>query len=137
MPFLDMIQPVASGCWEWGGFIHPGGYGRVRHDGKTCQAHRVAYELFVGPIPEDLHVDHLCSNRTCVNPDHLDAVAQAENNRRTAQRGRARGRAPWKTHCVRGHARTSDNLYNNGTCRACAIARATASTRRRRTLHCV
>lgn len=70
-------------CVEWTGAISTGGYGRIGIDGRrTGQAHRVAYELVVGPIPDGLQLDHLCRNRRCVLPQHLEPVAQAENIRR-------------------------------------------------------
>jgi hypothetical protein len=77
----------ASGdCWEWTGYTDQDGYGRVgvgrRVDQRTIPAHRYAWELMVGPIPEGLEIDHLCFNRPCVNPDHLEPVTHTENMRR-------------------------------------------------------
>lgn len=71
-----------SGCWLWLGSLSSG-YGKFTV-GKERQAHRVSYVLHVGPIPEGLEIDHLCRTRQCVNPDHLEAVTAAENNRRAA-----------------------------------------------------
>jgi hypothetical protein len=65
-------------CWVWLGSRSPEGYGRI----GVAYAHRISYERHVGPIPEDLHIDHLCRNKTCVNPEHLEPVTQAENQRR-------------------------------------------------------
>ena len=70
-------------CWPWIGSCFPNGYGAFKSERMTT-AHRAAYELLVGPIPEGLHLDHLCRNRVCVNPAHLDPVTAAENNRRAA-----------------------------------------------------
>jgi hypothetical protein len=72
-----------NGCWLWTASIAPNGYGHF-YRGTTGGrvAHRFAYELLVGPIPEGLQLDHLCSNRGCVNPDHLEPVTAAINTRR-------------------------------------------------------
>jgi hypothetical protein len=98
-------------CWEWDGARMPNGYGKwtfSKETGKSRLAHRIAYELFVGPIPAGLQIDHLCRNRGCVNPAHLEAVPGVVNNRRgnslSAQRRR-------QTHCKRGHLFDHKNTY--------------------------
>lgn len=69
-------------CWLWTGAIQSGGYGEIRHLGRTRLAHRVSYEVHVGPIPIGLQLDHLCRNTRCVNPTHLEPVTQSVNVRR-------------------------------------------------------
>lgn len=74
---------VVGDCWEWRGLrTAPNGYGRVIVDGKRLMAHRVVYEACVGAIPDGLVIDHLCRNKPCVNPAHLEPVTQTENVRR-------------------------------------------------------
>ncbi|MEU7377616.1 HNH endonuclease signature motif containing protein [Streptomyces albidoflavus] len=107
-----------TGCWQWTASRTPGGYGSVRMPGIANNAHRALYSLMVGPLPPNLHLDHLCRNRLCVNPDHLEPVSQAENNRRA---GAAR------THCKYGHEYTPDNTYRRKgrgrECRECLRTR--------------
>lgn len=108
-------------CWVWTASTDSKGYGRftVAHDVKVA-AHRWAYESLVGPIGDGLELDHLCRNRACVNPFHLDPVPHLENVRR----GDAWTVSGLKTHCPSGHEYTGGNLYvrpSDGArvCRAC------------------
>ena len=85
----------AFGCWLWTGSVHKSGYGQFRYMGKTQPAHRVSYELFVGPIPEGLDVLHSCDERRCVNPAHLRPGTDLDNSRDKVERGRcAKTRRP-------------------------------------------
>lgn len=72
----------SSPCWFWLGALSRKGYGRVQVDGVHRPAHRAVYEALYGPVPKHLHLDHLCSNKSCVNPAHMEPVTPAENNRR-------------------------------------------------------
>lgn len=113
-----------GGCWLWTGHRTSGGYGGVALSGRSLRAHRVAYELLVGPIPEGLQLDHLCRVRLCVNPDHLEPVTQTENVRRGFGVGGINYR---KTHCPQGHPLSGENLiyrtagtgHLGRTCRIC------------------
>lgn len=77
---LDNIQcEPNTGCHFWMGSVNDKGYGYIRVSGRLLRVHRVAYEAFVGPIPDGLQIDHLCRQRSCVNPEHLEAVTRSEN----------------------------------------------------------
>ena len=116
-----------SGCWEWAGAISRQGYGSLGRGGKKVYAHRAMYELLVGPIPDGLELDHLCRNRKCVNPSHLDPVTHAENTRRAAA---------GITHCPHGHEYTVENTAYTSKgwrrCRACGRERARQYKKRAR-----
>lgn len=122
--FLAKVNKTNT-CWLWTGSISQRGYGRVRrggHVGRIIPAHRYAYALFIGPIPDGLVLDHICRIRHCVNPEHLQPVTDRENV--------ARGIGPTavnarKTHCKRGHEFNADNTGaraggRNRYCKACA-----------------
>lgn len=111
-----IIDPE-TGCWRWKHKPDKGGYGRLRVFSKRTNtsfaAHRLAYLKWVGPIAYGLVVDHKCRNRSCINPEHLEAVTQKENIRRsnlTRQRARHEG---WKTR-KRSHLRRASTGHPKG-----------------------
>lgn len=110
-------------CWEWVGSRDEDGYGRQGVGSSNRLAHRLSYLIFVGPIPDGLELDHLCRNRACVNPDHLEPVTHRVNC--------LRGEAPRRTHCPRGHRYTAENTRpatatQGRKCRACERERLAA-----------
>lgn len=112
------IPEPNSGCWLWLGVTDGCGYGAPHIGQRMYLAHRLSYELFVGPIPADLTIDHKCCVRCCINPDHLEPVTRAENSRRAMARLRGAD-----TACRNGHEFTPQNTYrdNRGwrVCRQC------------------
>lgn len=126
--FWEKVDKQASGCWVWTASKSLG-YGKFSMGGQLRNAHRVAYEWARGQIPAGLHLDHLCRNRSCVNPDHLEAVTQGENIRR--------GEKAQRMHCPAGHPYDVTNTYHRKDkvgrmCRACTNARTKAIKARRR-----
>lgn len=117
--------PLATPCKVWQGVKSARGYGRVHYMGKKCQVHRVAYELARGPIPLGLELDHLCSNRACCAPEHLEPVTHEENVRR--------GSRAQKTLCSKGHPLDRVNATSGSRyCSTCQRAHARAWRARRK-----
>jgi hypothetical protein len=113
-----------TSCWWWIGAQFAHGYGAIASplERKTLRAHRVSYELHIGPIPDGMVIMHSCDNPSCVNPEHLVAGPQGDNVRDCVAKGRHYESK--KTHCKRGHEFTEANTYwkNGGRhreCRAC------------------
>jgi hypothetical protein len=113
-------------CWLWTASCFHDGYGKFYVDGKTVRAHRTSYELFVGPIPDGLHIDHLCRTPLCVNPAHLEPVTPRENTFRSPLASPPVLLA--RTHCGYGHEYTPANTYVRPSgarlCRECGRLRA-------------
>ena len=131
---VDVGHPL--GCWEWTANALRG-YGLFKLAGSTHRAHRLAYQILVGPIPEGMHIDHLCRNPPCVNPDHLEPVTPAENVARGyagSYGSPAMNRA--KTHCPKGHPYSGNNLYVTPTgsraCKTCVHAAVRRGRERKR-----
>lgn len=121
---------VGDHCWPWIASLDMGGYGQINAGGaKTMMlaAHRVVYEMLKGPIPEGMVIDHLCRNRACVRPDHMEVVTHRTNILRGTGQS---ARNAKKTHCKNGHEFTPENTYSgisrNGNpyrhCRTCTLA---------------
>ncbi len=119
--FWAKVDKAESGCWNWTASLRNGGYGQFRVGDVVNLAHRFYYEHVRGPVPVGLELDHLCRNRTCVNPDHLEPVTHTENMQRATR---------LQTHCRQGHEFRPDNLYINKrggsrahrVCRTCVLS---------------
>jgi hypothetical protein len=106
--WINVDGEGADTCWIWRGcrFSGSGGYGLFPIRGKSMKAHRWSYEFMVGAIPEGLQLDHLCRNRACVNPWHLEPVTARVNNSRSQSLSALQSR---QTHCLHGHEFTEAN----------------------------
>lgn len=124
------IPDNLEACWLWKRSRQPSGYGQVRWNGTTDVAHRVIYKLLVGPISKDLHLDHLCQEPGCCNPNHLEPVTFRENLRR--------GRLSivdlkrQKTHCDKGHLLDGKDYRGRRHCTICQRQRWKMASRKRR-----
>lgn len=108
-------------CWLFNGNLNDRGYGRIRRNrGRLEFVQRVAYEIFIGSIPPDMEIDHLCRVRNCVNPSHLEAVSHKENIHRGNGLCAINRR---KTQCYKGHKFDAENTYlppkGGRVCKAC------------------
>lgn len=128
LPSPDEFQ--GSPCWIWTGCFSKGGYGRIGVGGKLDYSHRLTFELLRGDIEENLCVDHLCKNRICCNPAHMEVVTRGEN----VKRGDTGKHNSIKTHCPHGHKYTPKNTVirkGNRECKTCVNYRNTKEYRTR------
>ncbi len=148
--FTMRVERLSNGCWLWTGYREKAGYGEFNFAGKRMRSHRISYRHFKGEIPNKTPIlDHICENKPCVNPEHLEPVTTAENTRRWAIRkyqgkcvqghpkemGKHCGHCmsikkarTWKRKfdgvCKRGHTFSADNIYwvgKNNLARLCRI----------------
>ncbi len=124
-------------CWDWLGTINKDGYGQVnvRRLGKwtTTTAHRFSYDLHIGMVNDGLHIDHLCKNRRCVNPDHLEAITRQENVNRSTIGHQRRA----MTQCKYGHPLSGDNVRlwrGHRICKQCQYRNLVSSRSRRKAM---
>lgn len=109
-PANPAAEQGINDCLIWNGARSKAGYGQKRVNGKLEYTHRLAAERRFGPIPEGMQVDHLCRNRACYNPAHLEIVTQQENVRR-GEAGQHKKALRQRQHCGRGHELTPENVY--------------------------
>src|SRR5262245_36095321 len=130
--FEKILPEPMSGCWIWMGALNKGGYGQF-----TCQAHRMVYLIERGPVMNGLHLDHLCHNTCCVNPDHLQPVTPKINVHRAlawrAKFGSSKKRKK-KFFCVNGHPRKESGLSDSGHCLLCRREQHTKRNKKVKTL---
>lgn len=110
----DNIKVDEKGCWVWKKYIAPDGYAKTSRENKCIPIHRISYEAHNGKIKKGFVIDHLCKNRACQNPSHLEAVTHKENNNRSNLNTK-------KTHCIRGHLLVGENLLARKGGRFCKI----------------
>ena len=135
MTFVD----VTDECWRWSGATSTNGYGVFKVEKKLKKAHRLTYEYFIGDIPYGLVIDHLCENKMCVNPFHLEAVTIEENVRRAAENRRYE-RVQSDKGCINGHPfnRIKTRINKSGHiqryCLSC-LGLSVASSRRKKKMY--
>lgn len=122
---MAYIEQPESGCWIWKGWCSRLGYGSVSVKGRAWPVHRLTYTLFKGEIPKGLQACHTCDIPACCNPEHIFLGTAADNARDAQSKGRHFTSS--KTHCVRGHPLSGDNLYlapsGRRQCKTCQLAK--------------
>jgi hypothetical protein len=132
--FVDKVIVMPDGCWKWTASTTALGYGKLGVSGHGWRpAHRVAYELFIGPIPAGRVIHHVCRNPSCVNPTHLMPTTASEH---TYLDDTITRRKAGQTHCIHGHELDEKNTYirRNGTrhCKKCDANRGRQYYRQRK-----
>jgi hypothetical protein len=130
--FESKVERITeSGCWLWTGSTTYFGYGQIRSNNRLSVAHRVAYELYVGQIPDGLCVLHRCDVPACANPGHLFVGSKKDNTQDMIKKGRDARLLAYanrkKTHCMRGHLFDEENTYwMKGGHRQCLLCKSTS-----------
>lgn len=114
---FERFDLVDTGCWLYRGYLTRDGYAQIRVDGVARGRHVVSYEMFVGPVPAGLELDHRCKRRACFNPRHLEPATRRENLHRSDAWSGVNSR---KTHCPQGHVYDGVNNVGARICRTCA-----------------
>jgi len=133
--FLEKVAAFGSSeldCWEWGAKRNNRGFGVFWDGHRGVLAHRFSYEMWIGPIPAGLLLDHLCGNPACVRPDHLEPVTRGNEPPGPAADA-ARGQPAAQTHCAHGHLLPEErSRAGKRRCRPCASRRSAQYRARRR-----
>lgn len=131
---MEKVERAYGGCWVWTAYVGANGYGRFYLDGRGALAHRWSYMHHRGPIHDGLVIDHLCRNKACVNPDHLEPVTPSENVRRGVGPQATREMRAAMPNCPNGHPYDEDSQPDSGgrRCQTCRKAGRQASYQRNR-----